>query len=215
MAAIMLFSLGITVFAAQVPENEQGDVFARYANNAVNVPSGIVGDDKTITLPDGTEITVSSDNDEDNGLRIVIILISAEDRDAYDYVSGAVAPFGKEPYAFYVAFYDGDTSVAPKGSIAVTMTLPGSYSRADLYYIGADGNNIAVDYTDENGKIVFLLNNAGYIALVKPVSDNTNPNDTDSTRTGDDGNIWMWGLILTVNLGMLLMVAKRCKSSKL
>lgn len=171
-AAVMLaFSMTMTVFAANtnvndVPDDKNIDVQAVYVGEFEDVTIGTVGDDDPVPLPDGGEIKIDTDNEDDVGLRYVITLITPEETEAYDFVSGAVSEIGEDIYAVHIAFYKGDEKVEPSGNVTITMTSPNGYDSAEFVYITADSQLTDIEREIVGEDIVFDTDKGGYYVLV-------------------------------------------------
>ena len=194
LAAILLLSCPMTAFAAEVevdevPEGETGteqgiEVYGscQSSKDYYEITLGVPGMD-SVDLPDDVTLSGKSDSAEDNGLRVVIIPVTAEEEaDAYAWLSGVTSKLGKEPAAYYLAFYDEDETAQPEGKVTVTMTTKDGYEKAKFCYM--DGNAVTKDvsYTTGEKNISFGMEKTGYYLFVKTggssqPTEPTNPDD--------------------------------------
>lgn len=135
-----------TVVKSAIPDTTVIGVYGSY--RSVGTPTtpasgGTTLDENgngTITLPDGTEVTVDGDN-ADAELRVVIIPVTAQsDRAAYDWASGQVATLDTAPVVYYVMFYRGERAVNPEKPVKLTLTMTGSPDKTALYFMTGEGN---------------------------------------------------------------------------
>ena len=189
LAALMLLSCtSYTAFAAeadikQVPDNQGIPIFGRCQNskNYYEITLGVTGMD-TVELPDGITLSGKSDSGADKELRVVIIPVTqAEEPEAYAWMTESTAKLGKEPEAYYLAFYRGITPVQPEGSVTIAMTVKDGYEEAELYYMDGNAESSAVTYTAKQGSASFGMRETGYYLFVKTDASQepTDPDDPD------------------------------------
>ena len=234
LAAILLLSCPMTAFAAeadinQVPGNQGIEVYGscQSSKDYYEIMLGVNGMD-TVDLPDDVMLSGKSDSEADNGLRVVIIPVTAdEEAEAYAWMASVSSKMGKEPAAYYLAFYRGSTPVQPEGKVTVTMTAKDGYEKAKLCYMDGNANAKDVPYTTEQGNASFGMEQTGYYLFLKtegssqptePVdpddpSNPTEPIDPDdpnrpttptAPQTGDNSNLWLWITLLLLS-GTLLV----------
>lgn len=206
-AALMLvFTMTMTAFAVNanaVPDDKNIDVQAVYVGEFDNVTVGTIGPGDPIPLPDGGKIKIDTDNENDVGLRYVITIITEDEPEAYDYVSGAVGEIGSDIYAVHIAFYKDDERVEPSGNVTISMTAPNGYDNAEFVYITDDTQLVELDREKVGEDIVFSTDKGGYYVLVNEEesslpdsssddgdssSDISSDSETDSTSDSSDGS---------------------------
>ena len=169
LAALLLLSCPITAFAAesdsinQAPGSSGIEVHgSRISNkNYYEIVLGVDGLD-TAELPEGVSFGGRSDTERDNGLRMVIIPVTAdEESEAYTWMSNADAGLGKEPMAYYLAFYRGNEQVLPEGKVTAALTLTDGYEKAKLFYMDGNAEKKEVSYTAEQKNSVFGMERTG------------------------------------------------------
>ncbi len=172
-AMLILFCTANSVFALDISESESQNVYARYSNDATNIYTVVLNKEtpSTVTIKDGTEITVFSNNADDDGLMMVIIPISTEDSDAYTYVSDAVVSLGQQPLIWSVSFYKDDQRVELQGKVSVSVTIPNEEEYTGIYYLKDDAKKIAGSISDSEHKVEFFVDASGYYILLKGNTD--------------------------------------------
>lgn len=223
LAALMLLSCPMTAFAAeaninQVPGNQDIGVYGSCQNSKdyYEIMLGVNGMD-TVELPDGVTLSGKSDSQADDELRVVIIPITAaEEAEAYAWMADAAAELGKEPVAYYLAFYRGNTPVQPEGKVTITVTAKDGYEKAKLCYMDGNAEAKEVSYTTEQKNVSFGMEQTGYYLLVKTEAP-TNPTDPtdpsnpgkpttpDAPQTGDTSNIWLWLVLMLLSCAGLVV----------
>lgn len=190
-AAVMLvFSMTMTAFASNandVPDDKNIDVQAVYVSEFDDVDIGSIGDNDPLPLPDGRKIKIDSDNENDVGLRYVVTIITKDQPEAYDYVSGAVSETGSDFYAVHIGFYKGDEKVEPSGNVTVTMTSPDGYDSAEFVYIAADGQLSEIERETVDGNIVFSTDKGGYFVLVNADESSLPDSSSDESESSSQG----------------------------
>lgn len=143
-AVLLLLTCPVTALAtepapAAVPERHGVPVYGicQSSRNYYEITLGVHGLD-TVVLPDGVTIRGSSDSAADNGQRIIIISVTAqEEAEAYAWAADAAAQLGKDPVIYYFAFRRGNGPTQPEGSVTLTITAENSGDKT-LFYM--DGN---------------------------------------------------------------------------
>lgn len=226
LAAIVLLSCPMTTLAAkaegnQVPGDQGIEVYG-YSQSDTKyyvITLGIPGMD-SVELPGGVMLSGKSDSSADDELRVVIIPITAdEEAEAYAWLSASTEKLGRDPAAYYLAFYRGKTPAQPEGSVTIAMTVRDGYEKAKLYYMDGNAKSNEVSYTAEQESASFGMKKTGYYLFVntedfqeptdpaKP-DDPTKPTDpvdpSKSTnpgtpQTGDNSNLWLWLVLLVAS----------------
>lgn len=206
LATVLLLSGSLTAFAAQsrvstVPENRNIEVTSNRKNNKdyYEIIIGAAGLD-SVKLPDGTVISGKSDSAADNGLSVIIIPVTAEaEAAAYAWMSDAAKTLGKDPTAYYLAFYKNGSGVQPAGKITITSTVRPD---TDLFYM--DSNAEAAKITDKTAAetVSFEMKSTGYYISAKSQKP---PTPTpDSPKTGDNSHIELLLLFMAISAAVLL-----------
>ena len=217
LTALLLLSCPMTAFAAEsdinrVSGNQGIEVYGscKSSKNYYEIVLGVAGID-TLDLPDGVTLSGKSNSAADNGLRVVIIPVTAdEEAEAYAWMSNAATELGKEPVAYYLAFYRRNEPVQPEGKVAITMTLKDGYEKAKLFYMDGNARAKEVTYTTEQGNSSFGMEQTGYYLLVKtedsrqPI-DPGEPTNPGVPKTGDTTNIWLYLILMSASAVILFL----------
>ena len=96
---------------------------------------------------------------------------------------------GKDPTAYYLAFYRGNDRSKPQGNVTITVT---AQDKNDVYYMNGNADLDKPFCTAENENIAFEMKAEGYYLLVKTEKapdDGKTPDDskTPDGSTPDDG----------------------------
>lgn len=214
-AVVLLLSFPVSAFAAETNEvpGKQGVAVYGYCESDKNYYEIVIGaeDLDSVELPDGVTISGKSDNEADNGLRVVIIPVTAdEEAEAYEWMSGSAKKLGEEPAAYYLAFFRGTSPALPEGSIAMTVTeRPGS----KLYYMNGNAETKEISCTAESGNVSFIMEHTGYYISVK-TKDAPAPTP-DAPKTGDNSNIGLCLLIMAASAAVLVFLYRSRKCSNI
>lgn len=182
---LLLFCTSTCAFAAEVPDNTSGDVYAKYAGNTDNLYKVILEDKTpvTIQIQDSVEMTIVNDNSNDKGLLVVITQITTKEKDAYEYVTGITDSFGTEPYAWYIAFFRNGKEVEPQGNITISIAVPNGYEESNVYYFNENLKDISENVIYDDSKFTINSKNSGYYLLLKQSKINpTCPSEPENTE---------------------------------
>ena len=213
LATVLLLSFPVSAFAAEINEvpGKQGVAVYGYCESDKNYDEIVIGaeDLDSVELPDGVTISGKSDSEADNGLRVIIIPVTAdEEAEAYKWMSGTAKKLGEEPAAYYLAFYRGTSPALSEGSIAITVTeRPGS----KLYYMDGNAETKEISCTAESGNVSFTMERTGYYISVK-TKDTPTPTP-DAPKTGDDSSIGLCLLIMAASAAVLAIIYRSRKES--
>lgn len=227
----MALLVPVFALAAELSGEATVDVKIKYTEEDMQYSTAL-GSGKAITLQDGTKVTVQPGNDADNGIKVVVILVTEGDADAFSYVSDRMSAYGEKPYAFYILFYKNGQKVTPSAPVTVTVTVPGGYEEAALYTFAGDGSTVQKILDGaQGGAWTFEVSDSSYFAAVLP-KEETDPTAApvsgtdgdgtggtsgsgraDSAKTGDDTNILFWMVVLAGAVGVLIGGMMRLKRS--
>lgn len=183
----VLLTAPISVLATEIPREEYIDVKAKNAASVEEYCTNLYNGE-TLTLKDGTSITVQSSSEDDSDLIVSIIPITEEQKEANEYVQERIKNFGENSYAFFVAFYKGREKINPKGKITLHISIPSGYEDAKLYFFSSDGELQEVETERQEVDLlkserrtdrmpgltlIFTTEMSGYFAFVLPAA--TNP----------------------------------------
>lgn len=216
LAVIWLLSLPLTAFAAAyeataVPGGKSVEVYGirKSSKSYYEIVIGADGID-TVTLPSGVTVSGKSDSAEDVGLRVIIIPVTAdEEAAAYAWMTDAAKDIGKDPTAYYLAFYrENNTPAQPQGKVTITVTQKGA---VDLYYMDGDAKKAVLSHTAAADTVSFEMQKTGYYLAVKAKA---LPQPTpDSPQTGDAVRVETYLLLAAVSMPLLLFLRKRAKEN--
>lgn len=197
----------------QVPNEHSIDVYVNYVSNKTYYEI-VMGVDnmESVKLPNGAVISGKSSTEEDQGLRVIIIPVTADDEaEAYAWMSGEVKNIGENPTAYYLAFYKGNDPAQPKGEIMITITSvqgTNSPSATDLYYMNGEAKLSELSYTAENyDSVTFKMDLTGYYLSVK--TEKTPEPVPVIPKTGDNSNITLFLLLMAISIVVLLFLCKK------
>ena len=163
-AALLALLICVPAYAAEtvgeVPGSTDISVYAKYVDNTgFSVISTDTNGGGSITLPDGTEITVDG-ADEANG-RIVVEEVT--DKEALDWAKKQLGDKTEaaKVYHVYVLFDDGKTQPAT----GVTVTVKPKDGDADSVYAVSDGKTGKLQCKIENGAVTFTTDGSSVYAL--------------------------------------------------
>ena len=208
LVTILLFSCPMSVFAAD-PTTDRGNgsqginVYGS-CQNSKDYYEIILGVEEmhTAELPNGITIGGKSDSEEDDKLQVVIIPVTADgEADAYAWMSKSIAKWGKEPTAYYLAFYSGNTQVQPQGKVTITITAHDGYKKTKLFYMDGNAKVKKVSYVTDHGDLDFAMEQTGYYIFAK-----MNNSHRDSPQTGDITNIKMYFLFISASILILILI---------
>lgn len=188
-AMLMMICTAIPAFAMGVPSDNDGDVHAKYVGDFKNIYMADLDDAgaASIVLPDGREFLIESSDPDDIGLRVVITPVTAEETDAYAYVSDAVADAGNEFCAWHIAFYRGDVRVEPQGNVSISIPFPNGYEDAVFYYLNGERQYQTQDADVRDGRLVFATKKNGCYVLVR-AKDADEPERDEPGQTAGPSN---------------------------
>lgn len=227
-AVLLLLTCPVTALAAEpapaaMPERHGVPVYGicQSSRNYYEITLGVHGLD-TVVLPDGATIRGSSDSAADNGLRIIIIPVTAqEEAEAYAWAADAAAQLGKDPVIYYFAFRRGNGPTQPEGSVTLTITAENSGDKT-LFYMDGNAQTRRLTSTAAAGGLSFRMEQTGYYLLEKTevhrrpshsggtgTPDKTGTSQTaESPETGDTTPLLLYQLALGAS-GLALAAALR------
>ena len=206
LATVLLLSGSLTAFAAQsqinaVPEEQDIQITGSRENhkNYYEIIIGAAGAD-SVKLPNGTVISGKSDNAADNGLSVIIIPVTAEaEAEAYTWMTDAAKTLGKDPTAYYLAFYKNGGSVQPAGKITITST---ARPDTDLFYMNGNAEAAKITGSTAEGNVSFEMKSTGY--YISATSQKPPAPTPDSPKTGDNSHIELFFLFMAISASVLL-----------
>lgn len=170
----------VTEISTDISVDAEIDIRVKYEETA-SQNSTSIGSSESVTLQDGTTVTVESDREADREIRAMVILLNNAEGDAYEYASRIAGKYGKDPYMLYVMFSRDGAETEPEGSVTVTVSIPDGYENAGLYFFTGNAGEV-VPLTPEvrDGQWIFTLSKSGYLAAVLP-------DGNDSIQDGNGG----------------------------
>ena len=211
--AAVLFSVPacISVCAAETvseaPGNADLPIYARYADNTgFNI---VPTDEKGtggISLPDGTEITVSG-ADKANS-RLVVEEIT--EKEALDWIAGQLKDKADDARAYHVFWLNDDGSSQPTDG--VKMSIRQAENTADAVFSLNGERASKLNAGIKNGTVTFTTDGSSFYALCKG-SVTTEP-EVKPPQTGDNGDLFLWITLLFVSGGIITYAAVEGKRKK-
>ena len=201
-AAVLVFSCGMTAFAAEANLNTDGEqkdigVYVKYVDNTVwnTVPTDEDGDGSA-TLPDGTEVGIS-DADKTQG-QLVIDPIT--DKEALDWINSVTDGKVKAPQAFHIYYLDDNGNLINANGISVSMKPGNTLQNPVVYSLKSDGSMELLSADVKNGTITFTTDGSPYYVLGEKASGGTPSDPGDSPQTGDNSHMALWIALLALSV---------------
>lgn len=182
----------------------------------------------TVTLADGTTITVTGSTEE--GLWLVVRPVT--DPALLGWFEQNLASYGTKLYPMDIYFVDHrgvHTEIA--GTIMVTVETPEDYTEPVICYVPLEGSVTVMDSHAEGNRIAFQTGQNGYYILAEKSAGETNTRpgasggsdtkpsasggtSTKSPQTGDESNPWLWGAAALLACGGLTGMVLHCRRKK-
>lgn len=201
-AVILSVFCSVPVFAVgnALPEEQTIGVFAKAV---YTLPDGCYCAEKDddgnyiVKLPDGIEITLTSPSAAPS-LRIVIVPITEQDEQAYQWISDCTANLGTDLLFYDIYFIDEyGARVDANMTLEVSVTLTNGYGTPKAAEISADGRASQLVSKSGGNKISFTIEKGGYYAVASAKAGNTGT--PISPQTGDNGMLEPWIVLLLVS----------------
>lgn len=212
-AAVILLSLcAVPALAAEysVPAEQEISVFAKAV---YTLPDGCYDaenrdGDYEVTLPDGTQITVTPDNG-DTALRLVIYPITQKDGQAYQWFLKHTTSLGTDLRFYDIYFIDHlGARVEVNMAAAVHITLPQGYGVPKAFALTSGGAATKLDSKVRDNVLSFTIERGGYYVIAAaPASSPLTPSQPGyagtvasvSPQTGDSSNLYPWTVLLLIS----------------
>ena len=212
-AALAALLVCVPAYAAEtvgeVPGNTEISVYAKYVDNTdftvIPTDDNGVG---SITLPDGTEITVDG-ADKANGR---LIVEEVTDKEALDCAAKLLGNRTTDFRLFYIYWLDENGKTYPVSGVTVTIKLTENTAYT-VYALNGDRSN-KPDAKAKNGTVTFATDGSSFYALCKEAK--TTVPDGKTPQTGDNSNLALWFALLLASggAGILAAVYGRKKSRR-
>lgn len=203
----VLLSGCLTVWAADPNLGKRGmDVYGTLLSqkNYYEITLGIPGVD-SVLLPDGTTLSGESDSEADRGLQVIIIPVTGEEEaEAYAWMAEAASDLGKDPAAYYLAFYQNGAFAQPQGRVSIRATAKDGYEKAKLFYMDGEAHAAEVPCTTDEKNSSFGMGKTGYYLFVKTDGAPVNP-----PHTGDRSRPALWGALIAFSIAGLALISLR------
>lgn len=192
---------------SEVPGDTDISVYAKYVDNTgfTEIPTDENGSG-SITLPDGTEITVS-DADKASG-RIVVEEVA--DKEVLDWAEKLLGSQTADFRLFYIYWLNEDGTSQPVSGVTVTIRTADAASNTVCTLNGDKHNKL--NAAAKNGIVTFETDGSSFYALCKGAKPSVP--DGKTPQTGDDSNPALWLALMLIGGGaaMLAIVFGRRKS---
>lgn len=160
LAVLITVLFPFTVFA------ESSEVKARYESEFSNAAVGTLKDGLCLETKDGGKIEFSCQK-ADNGLRVVVTAVCAEESGAYEFVSEKLSDRGSQPFGYHISFYRDGERVEPQGNIDVIITPVSDCEGLPAYYCSSEFG-IKQLTANSGAKLKARLGNSGFYVFLKP-----------------------------------------------
>lgn len=187
LSPILLLAFASPAFAGQAAADQSIDVKGKYTGNFGTMHTLVLGKGSSLSFGNGQTMTVSLTSEQDQGLRMVVTPVSQVSAESYAWVSGQTARTGSSPYAYHVAFYDGDTQVPLDGEAVIRLSVPSGYANAVFYYMDNSGSLSKVRTQKSGSTLSFTAQNSGYYLFLKSLSSSSDSDSGESSSSGASG----------------------------
>ncbi len=182
---ILLLGSAALTYAEQTM-NVNGHYKAKFENVYTTVIKNTAG---TLSLPEGQIVQILLwAPSEDNGVRLAVTPVKKSEADAYNWVQEQTGAKGKEPYAYYVAFYKGNTPKSLSDEAQITLSVPDGYSEGILWYM--DSKGIMTQLAEVNGEkyIEATASGDGYYLFLNPLADSNHSGNSGGNGSTGSGS---------------------------
>lgn len=173
-----------------LPEDQTIDVYAKAVYtlpdgcyDAEETPDG----EHTVEMPDGVKITLTPKTAVSR-LRLVVAPITAQDAQAYQWITSCTAGLGSNLLFYDIYFVDEyGNRVDVDTTLDVSIALTEDYGIPTAAAVNADGSVSPLASTSGSDKISFSIEKGGFYAIAAARSDSDTDSDADSD-TGSTGS---------------------------
>lgn len=209
-AALLISLICVPAYAAEAVSQMPGDtdisVYAKYVDSTdFTTISTDENGNGSITLPDGTRITVSS-ADKATGR---IIVEEVTDKEALDWIKSRLGDKADGAKIYYVYMLDENGLSQPANS--VTVTVKPKDGNFNSVYAVSDSITAKLQCKAENGTVTFTTDSSSFYALRRDVKEI--PGDK-SPQTGDNVNLTLWIALLLVSGGAVTVTTVVSRKKK-
>lgn len=218
-AAVLAAFFGVTLFAAEttLSANDMRNEFGVYAKcvdkSAWNI---IVVDSRgngSVSLPDGTEFTVSG-ADESKG-RLVIDMIGDEEVQVLDWINGIVEGKAKNIQAFHVYYLDDDNNIKDADGVKVTMKTNNTFSNPIVCSLKNNGDMDELLAEVKDSGVTVTSNGAQYYIIGEKVTESdTTPGGAPQTGENTVG-VLLTIFVPVISAAVVLVLKRRSANSAL
>ena len=205
----VLLLLSVVVCVGNVSATENQTVIDIYAKSNIELPPGvhqspIDGHTVMFQTPDGP-ITFIFADDSLQGYQVVLIEVTASEKDAREWLSGLLQT--DKFFSYYVLFKDQNgNEVKVEQAYTVTLPLPSGYETPAVCSIDHSGKVNPVEATYKDGKMMFVKTaDMDYFAVKNNEKDNSNP------ETGYGNHVVLSLAIIMLSFVMLLWTVPKKK----
>lgn len=205
LAVLLLLPLSITVFADE--EKTTVDVTAKYISTIDGAECAPVENGTaTVTLPDGTVVTV--DGVSGDGLTLVVFPIPKSHTDAWAWFESCMKSHESKLYPMEIYFLDQDGNRQEvTGGITIIVQSTTAYTKPIACSLSTSGKVKTLNSKTDGGKITFSTDGNRYYVLAEKNTGSTPGTDTlNSLQTGDASNIYLWMAVAGISLLFLILL---------
>lgn len=202
-AAVILSAFCSVPAAAAGHELPEETTIGVLAKAVYTLPDGCygaeagAGGEYIAALPDGTRITLISGS-ADPSLRVVIVPITAQQEQAYPWLSGCTAGLGTDPLFYDIYFIDEyGVRVDVNRTFEVRITLRNGGGTLKTAEISAEGRVSPLASKSDGNTISFTIEKGGYYVVAAARIGHTGL--PVSPETGDDRRTEPWIALLFIS----------------
>ena len=207
-------------------------VYAKYESSgeAGIASSPVTGGTASVTLADGTVITVSDVTGDGLYLKVFAVPQETDSSSAWQWFTQQMKGRGTNMRPYDIWFEDANGQVQEVGgTIRISITPPSGagYRNPVVYYQPTQGNPENMNASCANGTVSFQTTHNSYYVLLEQMTeadtgtgDKTTQNTTDSNieapKTGDSSGIWVFAFLASLSAagGIVFLLYKEKKYHK-
>lgn len=159
--------------------------------------SNTSGDYSSITTRNGITVAVTSAEEFESDIRLVVREISKEETEAYDWFSSVMKEVGTDILPFDIYFEKDGQRITLNSKIQIIITLPDGYMSPFICYVTTDSKVKALQSNIKDGKISFEAEHHCYYVLADKIKG-------ISPQTGDNVDLLLY-IALVVFTASILM----------
>lgn len=199
---VLLLSCSVTAFAAEecLDENKtqtEIGVYAKAEYNVEGVRSAPIEDGNAdVATDDGTSVSVT--DAPDGAVRLMVVPVHETEKEAWEWIEDCMKDKADPVHTFNIYFEDKDGNRINADGAVITINCPHCDGIPVVCSLKTDGTVQILNRTDASGTdVMFTTDGSTYYVMAEKLP--TSVTDPDSPQTGDNGNLWLWWLLLIIS----------------